>query len=115
MGNRTYLLLLVASWVVFFIFQVMLKDEIFLTFLSILFSIFLLTRRVRGELILFAIGVSLGLIIEVGLGLVSRSQHWENASLFGVPYWLPVIWGYGFVAMRRIGNIVVELAGGREA
>lgn len=108
MRDRMYLLLLMASWVLFFIFQVTLKDEVFLTLLSILFSILLLAKRVPGELTLFGVGLSMGLIIEVGLGLVSRSQHWEDASLLGVPYWLPIIWGYGFVALRRIGNIIVE-------
>ena len=111
MQDRTYLLLLVASWIVFFVFQVTVKDEALLTLLSILFSVLLLIKRVPGELTLFAVGLAMGLIIEVGLGLVSRSQHWENASLLGVPYWLPIIWGYGFVALRRIGNIIVQRAG----
>lgn len=110
MREKVYLLLLVASWILFFIFQVTVKDEIFLTFLSILFSALLLVKRVPGELTLFGVGLAMGLVIEVGLGLVSRSQHWENASMFGVPYWLPIIWGYGFVALRRIGNIIVERA-----
>lgn len=115
MRDRWYLLLLLASWVLFFIFQITVKNEIFLTSLSILFSVLLLLKRVPGELTLFGVGFAMGLVIEVGLGLVSRSQHWENASLFGVPYWLPVIWGYGFVVMRRIGNIIVAHAGRRGA
>lgn len=80
--------------------------------LSILFSILLLYKRESGEVYLYLIGVVMGLTIEVGLGLINRSQHWDNASLFGVPYWLPVIWGYGFVAMRRIGNAVIAYCKG---
>jgi len=26
--------------------------------------------------------------------------------LFGIPIWLPIVWGYGFVAMKRIGIIL---------
>jgi hypothetical protein len=95
------------SWVLFFLAQVLVVKEIPLTVLAVCFSAVLLWRRERGEGVLFAVGFVVGLSIEVGLGLIARSQHWENASLWGVPYWLPVIWGYGFVVMRRIGNHVV--------
>lgn len=109
-SRRVSFFLLWLSWIFFFVAQVFLKYEILLTVLSIVFSLFLLLRRESGEVLLFLVGFATGLIIEVGLGLVTRTQHWENASFFGVPYWLPVIWGYGFVVMRRIGNLIVEWA-----
>lgn len=102
-----YAVLLVLSWIVFFLAQVLIRTELPLTVLAIVFSALLLVRRVPGEGVLYTLGLVTGLVIEVGLGLIARSQHWEFASLFGVPYWLPLIWGYGFVAMRRIGNAVV--------
>lgn len=107
---RVHFLLLWLSWIVFFVAQVLINNEMFLTILSIVFSVVLLLRREPGEVLLFFVGFATGLIIEVGLGMVTRTQHWENASLFGVPYWLPVIWGYGFVVMRRIGNLIVDWA-----
>lgn len=94
----------------FFVAQVFILLELPLTVLAILFCVLLLVRREKGELLLFFVGLGTGLIIEVGLGMIARTQHWEYASLFGVPYWLPLIWGYGFVIMRRIGNGVVAFA-----
>jgi hypothetical protein len=86
------------------------RNEAVTTAAAIVFSLGILYRREPGELTLFALGVSLGLVIEVGLGMIFRMQHWDNASLWGVPVWLPIIWGFGFVAIRRIGNAVVAMA-----
>lgn len=98
-----------VGWVGFFAAEVLIHNELFLTLLASLLSIAILVRAERGEFYLFGLGVLLGLTIEVGLGQVARLQHWDHASLFGVPFWLPIIWGFGFVAMRRIGNIVVQI------
>ena len=62
----------------------------------------------KHEWSLFALGVIIGLVLEVGMGQVYRLQYWEQDSLFGVPYWLPILWGIGFVYIRRIGNAIVE-------
>jgi hypothetical protein len=98
----------IALWIIFFIFQVFILAELPLTILALLLCATLLFREERGERYLFALGVVLALIIEVGLGLIARSQHWTNASLFGIPFWLPLIWGYAFVAIRRVGNQIVQ-------
>ena len=112
MSDRVYAGLLFGSWVIFFIAQVTIKIELPLTILAVIFSILLLWKREGGEGVLFAIGLAMGLFIEVGLGLITRTQHWEYASLLGVPAWLPLIWGYGFVIMRRGGNLIVRSFGG---
>ena len=109
LSPRLYLVLLAFSWVMFFIFQVFIKTELPITGLALVFSTLLLWRREKGEGALYVFGMFMGLIIEVGLGQIARTQHWEYASLFGVPYWLPLIWGYGFVVMRRIGNLIVDI------
>jgi hypothetical protein len=101
------LVILVAAWIAFFIVEVLWHNEIALTAVAILTSALLFMEYESGEVHLYAFGVALGLVIEVGLGQIARLQHWENASLFGIPYWLPLIWGFGFVAIRRIGNIIV--------
>lgn len=75
----------------------------------ILASAITLRRGYRpGEGTLFIIGVVIGVIIEVCLGLVYRDQYWEHASLLGVPLWLPFMWGYAFVVMRRVGDLIVR-------
>jgi hypothetical protein len=103
-------LALLLSWIIFFIAQVFILVELPLTILSIAFSLLLLTKREKGEVMLYFVGFATGLIIEVGLGLIARTQYWEYASFFGVPYWLPFIWGYGFVIMRRVGNSIVAFS-----
>lgn len=98
----------VILWILFFVAQVLILKELPLTILATLLCVILLTRREPGEIHLFGFGILISLIIELGLGLVARSQHWDHASLFGIPYWLPLMWGYAFVVMRRVGNLVVS-------
>jgi len=111
MSKPTYAVVNVVLWITFFIVQVFVLYELPLTVLALLLSGTLLVESERGEIYLFSFGVFLALVIEVGLGLVARSQHWEHASLMGIPYWLPLMWGYGFVVMRRIGNAIVASFG----
>jgi len=85
------------------------KFEKLITLALICFCVIIfLLHFQNGELILFFVGLVVGLFIEVGLGFIARSQHWENASFFGVPYWLPIIWGIGFVLIHRIGSLIVK-------
>ncbi len=75
-----------------------------LTFLSILFlGIIFKVKTHPNEPRVFMLGLFLGIFIEVVLGAVARQQYWVNASLMGVPVWLPIAWGIGFVVITRIG------------
>jgi hypothetical protein len=105
-------ILMVLCWIGFFVAEVTVKNELIMTAFAACMSAGLLIGFEKGEALLYAIGLALGLVIEVGLGLIFRMQHWDNASLFGVPYWLPIIWGFGFVTIRRIGNYIVALSRG---
>lgn len=104
----TSLVLGLILFIVFFIFQTVFKfSEIILLCIAISFSVILLLLfPYLPNLILFCIGLVLGFIIEVILGLVSRQQYWEQSSLLGVPFWLPVAWGYGFVLITQIGFFI---------
>jgi len=62
----------------------------------------------KNEWKVFLFGIVLGFLFEIGGDLIYKAQYWENASLFGIPIWLPLMWGYGFVFIRRIGNILVK-------
>lgn len=109
MPTPLYVLLIIATWISFFVLQVLVIDEKIVTVAAVIFSAFLFFRYERGEIYIYLTGVVVGLIIEVGLGQVARTQFFTNASLFGVPLWLPLAWGYGFVVMRRIGNGIIEI------
>ena len=56
-----------------------------------------------GERYLFFLGFVIGLVIEVGFRFLGYQQVWAEASLFGVPVWLPVAWGAGFIMITRLG------------
>lgn len=55
---------------------------------------------------LFLIGIAVGLIVEVGMRIFGYQQVWTEGSFFGVPYWLPIIWGAGFVLITRFGMFI---------
>jgi uncharacterized membrane protein len=55
------------------------------------------------ERYLFIIGILVGSFIEIGLRVLGYQQVWTEASLLGVPYWLPIAWGLGFVLITRFG------------
>lgn len=57
----------------------------------------------------FLIGVIIGIIAEIGGDLVYKLQYWENGSFFGIPLWLPLLWGYGFIFIRRVGNQIINI------
>lgn len=100
--------LIVSFWLIFFLFQIAIANEAVLTFIAtagIAATVLVLPKN--REKILLGIGILLGILVEVGLGLILRQQHWEQASFLGVPLWLPLIWGMGFIAIRRLGNIIV--------
>jgi len=108
--NTKEILVQTASLLLAFIIMTFVKaDELIFTGAIIL--ILLINFKIKynkGEWTLFFLGFLLGLFIEVVLGLFYRMQYWENPSLLGVPLWLPFVWGYAFVFIRRIGNAIVK-------
>ena len=77
---------------------------------TIVFLIILLSFKLKyhqGEIYLFLFGFIIGIILEF-FGNMLLGQRWAEASFFSIPIWLPFAWGYGFIIIRRIGNIVVK-------
>jgi hypothetical protein len=64
-------------------------------------------RYYRREWWLFAVGSALGLVFELGGDAIYKLQSWSEGSLFGIPAWLPLFWGLGFVFIRRVGNTIL--------
>ena len=94
--------------IVFVILTFTRSELIFVFVLVILLLVNFKIKYNKNEWVLFLIGCLVGFIIEVVLGKVYRMQYWQQDSLFGVPLWLPLLWGYGFVFIRRIGNLIVK-------
>ncbi|MEK6841956.1 MAG: hypothetical protein AABX91_02275 [Nanoarchaeota archaeon] len=108
--NIKAILIQVVSLLLAFIVMTLVKgDELIftVTILAILLINFKI-KYYKNEWALFFVGLVLGFFIEVVLGLVYRMQYWENPTLLGVPIWLPIVWGYAFVFIRRIGNAIIE-------
>jgi hypothetical protein len=98
-------------FIIFFLFQSKkVWKEKFLTFAIIFISIFTaFISYHQNELLLFIIGLFFGIVIEVGMRRLGYQQIWNDASFFGVPYWLPLIWGFGFVIITRLGIFILGL------
>ena len=61
-------------------------------------------KKVESWIVLY--GMVTGLIIE-GVGTsVSGYQSFAQPDIFGIPYWLVVVWGYGFLLMKRVSLII---------
>jgi len=80
---------------------------------SLLFAIYLLLslalislHKDKSEYFIFAYGIFIGTIVEVIGTQVSGYQSFANPNFGGIPLWLPLAWGYGFVAMQRIGRVL---------
>ncbi len=98
--------------VLFFIFQAFGHlSEGWLTFFAIGVSatLFYWSDRI-GEKYLYFIGVAVGAWVEIGFRILGYQQVWTDASFFGVPYWLPIAWGIGFVLITRLGVFVRGLS-----
>lgn len=82
-------------------------NEVVSTILMVLiFAVYIyLTGFKRREAELLVMGVVAGFLVEVGLGSVYREQFWLNASLWGIPFWLPLAWGMGFVIIEQARSI----------
>ena len=66
----------------------------------------ILYHRDSSEFIIFGYGIAIGLIVEILGTQKSGYQSFTNPDIFGIPVWLPIAWGYGFVAMKRIGLLL---------
>ena len=106
-GNAREIFTQLAQLIAVFVILAFTRNEI--AFTLVIAGLLLINFKLKyykNEWLLFLIGSILGFIIEVVLGLIHRMQFWGQGSLFGVPIWLPIVWGCGFVFIRRIGNLI---------
>lgn len=57
----------------------------------------------RTEFVIFGYGLIVGLVVEIIGTKISGYQSFTKPDFGGIPLWLPVAWGYGFVAIKRVG------------
>lgn len=80
----------------------------FLLFFYILLvaAIIVLGKDKRTEVMIVVYGIAVGFIIEAIGTSISGYQSFTNPDIWGIPYWLPVSWGYGFLLMKRVSLII---------
>ncbi|MHB8651786.1 MAG: hypothetical protein ACYC8S_01490 [Minisyncoccota bacterium] len=65
-----------------------------------------LVKRVRYDLVIFAVGF-FTMILAEWLFISTGVETFNRNSLLGImPIWLPIIWGYGFVSIKRLIQII---------
>jgi len=63
-------------------------------------------RDRKPEFLIFIYGAIIGFAIETIGTQISGYQKFTNLDVWGIPYWLIVSWGYGFILMKRVGFIL---------
>lgn len=97
-------LVLFAMLIIFYF----IKSEMWITIAML--ALILISFKIRyekGEWKIIVFGLILGFLFEIAGDAVYKLQNWNHNLLFGIPLWLPLMWGYGFVLIRRIGNVIV--------
>ncbi len=82
-------------------------DDFYLayTYVGIIVAAFVLKRE-RNEMIIFVSGFFLMILFE-SIFISTGVETFNRNSLFGLmPIWLPLLWGYGFVAIKRSARIL---------
>lgn len=65
-------------------------------------------KRLPHELTIFALGLVIMIIVEY-LFVSTGVETFNRNSLFGfMPLWLPLLWGYGYVAIKRAALILAQ-------
>lgn len=79
-----------------------------LLFLFTVITLLLILRGkdVRTELWIFLYGFVAGFTVETIGTQISGYQSFTLPEILGIPYWLLVAWGYGFILMKRLSLII---------
>ena len=82
------------------------QDNVLLLIIYLVLTLGLIYfHKDKPEFIIFAYGILIGAIVEVIGTQISGYQSFTKPDFGGIPIWLPIVWGYGFVAMKRIGFV----------
>ncbi len=77
------------------------NDYILAVIYLVVTIISLLLKKDRKEVLIFFLGLVI-LTISESIFISTGVETFQRRTLFGImPIWLPVLWGYGFVAIKR--------------
>lgn len=85
----------------------LIENDYLLTFAYVaVISVALLIKHFRGDFGILIFGFVIMTIFEY-IFISTGVETFERRSLLGVmPIWLPFLWAYGFVAIKRIISII---------
>ena len=73
-------------------------------------AVVLKIKYYSGDFFALIYGFLLGLFVEVIGTSLAGYQSFAKPDFLGIPIWLPVVWAYGLMAMKRIGVLMREEA-----
>jgi hypothetical protein len=95
-------------WIGFLLFQTVVQKEKIVAFVALVSSatVVLISESIIFDTALFSFGAFGGFLTEKVL-VSSNEQKWQHATFFGLPLWLPLVWGIGAVSLVRLGDMLV--------
>jgi len=82
------------------------KNILFWLYVLLVLSLVAFGKDIKSESLIFVYGAIIGFLIETIGTQISGYQKFMAYDFFGIPAWLIVAWGYGFVLMKRIGLVI---------
>lgn len=77
-----------------------------------LIDLFLRIKKERKDALILALGFCIMIVAET-LFVLTGVETFTRNSLFGImPLWLPFLWGYSFVAIKRVIMIILGRSNG---
>lgn len=87
---------------------ILLNDYVLSSAYTIIIIFSLLIKREKYDKRIFLVGFILMTFFEF-VFINTGVEIFLRNSFFGMPLWLPILWGYGFVAIKRVLNILEEI------
>jgi hypothetical protein len=82
------------------------NTTLFIIYAFLVLALILAGKDKKVESLILAYGLIGGFAIETFGTHISGYQSFSIPQIWGIPYWLVVSWGYGFILMKRVGLII---------
>ncbi len=68
----------------------------------------LIVKKEKNDLLIFIFGFFIMIISEYLFISTGAETFWRNSLLGLMPLWLPFLWGYGFITIKRASFILAN-------
>jgi hypothetical protein len=78
------------------------NDYLLTALYVVIIAVLLWHKRRKNDLVVLMLGFVIMLCLE-SIFVLTGVETFSRQTLFGLmPLWLPVLWGYGFVSIKRV-------------